>query len=165
MTICQGPIVQTAWVTVDGDSTERFLTDQVGAGAWTRIPDVHFSPETCTYRGEPADFVAHVSLTYLGDMQLEVSQPVRGDSIYTEFLATAGGGLHHICFETEDLAVAESEAAAQGIQVVQRGVMADGAMAFAYLDGSVSGVPYIELAQISPDMRSFYDYVKSQATR
>ncbi len=164
MTICQGPIIQTAWITLDCDATERFLTDQMGAGAWTRIPDVHFSPDTCTYRGEPADFVAHVSLSYLGDMQLEVIQPVRGDSIYTEFLATAGGGLHHICFETADLASAEKEAARQGVKVVQRGVMAGGGMSFAYLDGSESGVPYIELAQISPEMRSFFDHVKSKAT-
>jgi glyoxalase/bleomycin resistance protein/dioxygenase superfamily protein len=165
MTICRGPIIQTAWVTLDADSTERFLTDQIGAGGWTRIPDVHFGPDTCTYRGKPADFVAHVSLSYIGDMQLEVIQPVRGESIYTEFLRRAGGGLHHICFETADIAEVEVEAAAQGIPVVQRGIMAGGAMTFAYLDGSAAGVPYVELAQIGPDMESFFEHVKSQATR
>ena len=165
MTICQGPIIQTAWVTFDAEETERFLTNQIGAGGWTRIPDVHFGPDTCTYRGEPADFVAHVALSYIGDMQLEVIQPVRGESIYTEFLTRAGGGLHHICFETAHIAEVEGEAAAQGIPVVQRGVMAGGAMTFAYLDGSAAAVPYIELAQIGPDMKSFFEHVKSQAAR
>ena len=55
-----------------------------------RIPGVHFAPDTCTYRGEPADFVADISLSYLGDMQLELIAPVSGESVYTDFLVSAG---------------------------------------------------------------------------
>lgn len=40
--------------------------------------------------------------------------------------------------------------------------MAGGGVEFAYLDGSAAGAPYIELAQIGPDMRRFYDYVKAE---
>lgn len=63
---------------------------------------VHFTPDTCSYRGEPADFVADIALSYAGDMQLELIAPVSGRSIYSEFLRDSGPGLHHICVEAAD---------------------------------------------------------------
>lgn len=162
MAIASGGISQTAWVVQDLDATEQFFIDHLGVRKWVRIPDVHFGPETCVYRGRPADFVAHVSLSYLADMQLELIQPVRGDSIYTEFLERGGPGLHHVCFHTDDLSAALDAATAGDVEVAQRGTMAGGGVEFAYLDGSAAGAPYIELAQIGPDMRRFYDYVKAE---
>ena len=50
--------VQIAWVTRDLDATETALTALLGARKWVRMPDVHFGPESCTYRGAPADYVA-----------------------------------------------------------------------------------------------------------
>ena len=53
--------VQIAWVTRDLGTTEVALTNLLGAKKWVRMPDVHFGPHTCSYRGQPADFVAHVT--------------------------------------------------------------------------------------------------------
>ena len=53
--------VQIAWVTRDLAATEAVLTALLGAKKWVRMPGVHFSPEACTYRGQPADFVADIS--------------------------------------------------------------------------------------------------------
>ena len=78
--------VQIAWVTRDLDATEKALTTLLGAKKWVRIPDVHFAPDTCTYRGRPADFTAHISFSYAGDTQLELIAPVSGESVYSEFL-------------------------------------------------------------------------------
>ena len=152
--------VQIAWVTKDLDATERALTTLLGAKKWIRIPDVHFAPDACTYRGRPADFVAHISFSYAGDTQLELIAPVSGESVYTEFLDRAGPGLHHICVEVDDLEEAVS-AASQSAVVVQRGVMAGG-MEFAYVTAEEAGVPYIEIAHISPEIRAFFDYVKQE---
>ncbi len=91
--------VQIAWVTRDLDATEKALTMLLGAKKWIRMPGVHFGPDTCTYRGRPADFVADISLSYAGETQLELIAPVTGESIYTDFLDRAGPGLHHICIE------------------------------------------------------------------
>ena len=96
--------VQIAWVTRDLDATEAMLTALLGARTWVRMSDVPFL-EGCTYRGARADFVADISLSYAGDTQLEIIVPVRGDSIYTEFLDTVGPGLHHICMEAADAEV------------------------------------------------------------
>ncbi|QLY33064.1 VOC family protein [Nocardia huaxiensis] len=162
MTVAAGPITQIAWVVTDVAASEEFLGTCFGVRKWMRMPDVHFGPETCTYRGEPADFTAHISLAYNGDTQLELIQPVRGTSIYTEFLECGGPGLHHVCVEPADFDAALKDAAAQGIDVVQRGDMG-GQMRFAYLDGTAAGVPYLELAEIGPNMRLFFDQIKKDA--
>src|SRR5882724_9494853 len=150
--------VQIAWVTRDLDATETALTTLLGAKKWVRIPSVHFAPDTCTFRGRPADFVAHISLSYAGDTQLELIAPVSGESIYTEFLDRVGPGLHHICIEVDDIDRALAERNAES---VQRGVM-PGGMEFAYVSAEAAGVPYLEIAKISPEIRAFYDYVKQE---
>jgi catechol 2,3-dioxygenase-like lactoylglutathione lyase family enzyme len=161
MAIATGPVTQLCWVTEDIEATERFLAEQFGVPRWTRLPDIHFDPENCTLRGEPADFVVHVSLGYAGDLQLELIQPVRGESIYTEFLASSAPGLHHLCFEVDDMDVALAAAAEAGVAVVQEGSMMGGGMRFAYLDGAAHGVPYVELAWLGEEMRAFYAAIKN----
>ncbi|MCX6397503.1 MAG: VOC family protein [Propionibacteriales bacterium] len=161
MTIVTGPVTQLCWVTEDIAATEAFLTTNFGVPRWTRLPDIRFDPESCTFRGRPADFTVHVALGYLGDLQLEIIQPVSGESIYTEFLSSSPAGLHHLCFEVDDMPAALERAAAAGVDVVQAGSMMGGAMEFAYLDGSEHGVPYVELACLGADIRAFYESLKS----
>jgi catechol 2,3-dioxygenase-like lactoylglutathione lyase family enzyme len=158
--VARGPIIQVAWVIEDIDAAESQWGSAFGIAKWTRIPDVHFGPDTCTYRGEPSDHVAHVSMAYAGDLQLELIQPVSGVSIYTEFLEANGGGLHHVCFETDDMDASLAEARDAGMPVLQEGSMADGEIRFAYVDGSAGGAPYIELVTLGPTMRDFYDSMR-----
>ncbi len=158
---------QIAWVTQDLDATETALTGLLGVRKWVRIPEVHFAPETCSYLGKPADFVASISLSYLGDMQLELIQPVSGENIYSDFLRDSGPGLHHICIEAESpgrFDAALADAAAHGASVVQQGVMAGG-IQFAYVSAPQAGVPFLEIAYVSPEMRAFYDYIKQEQQR
>jgi catechol 2,3-dioxygenase-like lactoylglutathione lyase family enzyme len=150
--------VQIAWVTRDLDATEKALTTLLGAKKWIRMPGVHFGPDTCTFRGRPADFVADISLSYAGDTQLELIAPVSGESIYTEFLEAGGPGLHHICIEADDV---ERALAERNVDAVQRGVMAGG-MEFAYVSAENAGVPYLEIAYIPDEIRAFFDYVKQE---
>jgi catechol 2,3-dioxygenase-like lactoylglutathione lyase family enzyme len=155
--------VQIAWVTRDLDATELALTALLGARKWVRMPDVHFGPDTCVHRGEPADYRADISLSYAGDTQLEVIAPTSGRSIYTDFLADSGPGLHHICLETPDFEAALEQAASTA-SVVAQGVMAGG-MKFAYLSAAAAGVPYLEIAFIPPEIKAFFDHVKQQQQR
>jgi catechol 2,3-dioxygenase-like lactoylglutathione lyase family enzyme len=156
--------VQIAWVTRDLDATEKALTSLLGAKKWIRMPGVHFGPNACTYRGRPADFVADISLSYAGDIQLELIAPVTGESIYTEFLDHGAGGLHHICVEAADTDAFDAAlryAEQGGAPVVQQGVM-PGGMRFAYVSAQEAAVPYIEIAHIPDLIRAFFDYVKQE---
>src|SRR6202023_701521 len=135
--------VQIAWVTADLDATERTLTGRLGARKWVRMPAVPFGPDTCTYPGRPADFRADISLSYAGEMQLELIAPVSGESVYTEYLRDGGPGLHHIAIEAdsaEDLSKDVEHAGAGGATVVQQGVM-PGGIEFAYVSTVTAGVP------------------------
>lgn len=154
--------VQIAWVASDLDATEHALSAMLGARRWVRMPSVHFGPDTCLHRGKPADFVADISLSYAGDTQLEVIVPVRGESVYAEFLGDRGPGLHHICVEVPDPAAFEARLAAadsDGTPAVAHGTM-PGGMRFAYLSGH--GVPILEIAYVPPEIRAFFDYVKQE---
>ncbi|MGY4709279.1 VOC family protein [Mycolicibacterium sp. CBM1] len=155
--------VQIAWVTRDLGATEAALTTLLGAKKWVRMPDVHFGPETCEYRGAAADHHADISLSYAGDTQLEVIAPTRGTSIYAEFLAESGPGLHHICLEaaSADDFDATVAAAAPTAPIVAKGVM-PGGMKFAYLSAAAAGVPYLEIAYVPAEIRAFFDYVKQE---
>jgi catechol 2,3-dioxygenase-like lactoylglutathione lyase family enzyme len=156
--------VQVAWVTRDLDSTERTLTALLGAKKWVRMPGIHFGPDSCTHRGEPADFTADISLSYAGDMQLELIAPVDGESIYAEFLATSGPGLHHICMAATDetgFDTAVRDAQAGGAPVVMQGVM-PGGMRFAYVSAADAGVPFIEIAHIPADIQAVFDHIKNE---
>jgi catechol 2,3-dioxygenase-like lactoylglutathione lyase family enzyme len=164
MTLPVAVPTQIAWVTPDLDATETALTGVLGAKKWIRIPEVHFAPDSCSYHGEPADFVASISLSYLGDMQLELISPVSGQSVYSDFLRDSAPGLHHVCVEAqspEEFEAMLAQAADRGAPVVQRGVM-PGGIEFAYVSAPQAAVPYLEIAYISPEMRAFYDYIKQE---
>jgi len=164
MTLSVQSPTQIAWVTPDLDATETALTGLLGVRKWVRIPDVHFAPDTCSYLGRPADFVASISLSYLGYMQLELISPVPGENVYSDFLRESGPGLHHICMEAQSpwrFDAALAEAADHGAAVVQQGVM-PGGIQFAYVSAPRAGVPFVEIAYIPPEMRAFFDYVKQE---
>ena len=161
MTVSLQSPTQIAWVTPDMTATETALTGLLGVRKWVRIPDVHFAPDVCSYRGKPADFVADISLSYLGDMQLELITPVRGENIYSEFLRESGPGLHHVCIEVPTPDRFDASVLEAGATVVQQGEM-PGGLRFAYLSAPGAGVSYVEIAYIPPDIRAFYDYIKQE---
>ena len=164
MSLAFGSPVQVAWVANDVKATETALTGLLGVKKWVRLTDVHFAPDTCSYLGSPADFVANISLSYLGDMQLELIEPVRGPNIYSDILRAGGPGLHHVCVEAdtlEDFDAALAWAVEQGATVPQQGVM-PGGLRFAYMSAPQYGVPFLEIAHFSAEMRQFFDYIKQE---
>ncbi|MGH7948417.1 MAG: methylmalonyl-CoA epimerase [Candidatus Binataceae bacterium] len=55
-----------------------------------------------------------------GNSEVELLEPINPDGGVAKFLARRGGGLHHVCFETDDV-VAELDAArAKGIQLIDQ---------------------------------------------
>ncbi len=48
------------------------------------------------YRGKPATHEYIVAVTWVEGIQLELMQPVKGYSIYNEYLEQNKGGFHHV---------------------------------------------------------------------
>ena len=148
MSIASGSIVQVAWVVTDLDAAEGMFTEQFETGPWTRLEAVHFGPDSCTYRGQPGDFTADISLAYSGDMQLELIRPVSGDSIYTEFLSASGPGLHHVCYRVDDIRATLAALKAAGVRLIdEEPRVGAGGHLVAFVHPSATGGVLVELAE------------------
>ncbi|AWK71526.1 lactoylglutathione lyase [Rhodococcus oxybenzonivorans] len=156
MSLVTGPIFQVCWVVEDLATAERHFADQFGVAKWLRLPNVHSGPDHCTYRGEPADYVVHVSLGYAGGQQLELIEPVSGRNLYVEQLERSGPGVHHVAWVPDDFEATLAEAARRGLPVVQQGRFEGVGMEFAYLEGGRLG-GYVELMKLSEEMRAMFD--------
>jgi hypothetical protein len=66
------------------------------------------------YHGEPAWAREIIALTQVGGVQLELCQPVEGNSVYLDSLAEHGEGLHHLNFLVDDVDETASILAEQG---------------------------------------------------
>jgi len=54
-----------------------------------------------------------------GDGEIELVQPTADDTGIARHLAKRGEGMHHICFEVDDIQAAMAEMAAQGLQILE----------------------------------------------
>ena len=76
-----------------------------------------------TYRGKPAEYSLDVAWAPLGPWALELLQPKRGQSIYTEFLEKHGEGLHHlgIYLDADEYEAGYTQLVEQGFEQIQGG--------------------------------------------
>ncbi|HZN63429.1 MAG TPA: methylmalonyl-CoA epimerase [Planctomycetota bacterium] len=51
-----------------------------------------------------------------GDTVLELLEPLAGETVLSKFLESRGGGIHHVCFEVDDVMGATMELASQGYE-------------------------------------------------
>jgi methylmalonyl-CoA/ethylmalonyl-CoA epimerase len=98
-----------------------------------------------TVRGKPSDYDMDLRLAQgeMGGMGFELIQPLKGRSVYTEFLEKKGEGLHHLAYRVDDLDVETAEMEKRGFKVIQTGAMANGR--WAYFDTDKVGGMIIEL--------------------
>jgi methylmalonyl-CoA/ethylmalonyl-CoA epimerase len=86
------------------------------------------------YRGQPSTAVAKLAFIHLGQVDVELIEPVGGPSTWKEFLDSHGEGVHHIAFiiKGTDQVVAYLEG--KGIPLVQRGDYTGGM--YSYMDSA-----------------------------
>jgi len=59
-----------------------------------------------------------VALLPAGDSRIELLEPLSDDSVVGRFLAKRGEGLHHICYEVENLQSKLEEFGARGVRLL-----------------------------------------------
>jgi methylmalonyl-CoA/ethylmalonyl-CoA epimerase len=114
---------QIGAVVSDLDQTMRVLTDVFGLGPW-RVFD--WPPPDRTdieeyYYGERIHCKCRKAFADMGAVELELVQPVAGESIYADFLREHGPGLHHIRFNVPEMEPVVEYMAQSGFQVSQMG--------------------------------------------
>jgi catechol 2,3-dioxygenase-like lactoylglutathione lyase family enzyme len=94
-------------------------------------------------------------------VQVELIEPVRGRSVYREFLDTGHRGLHHVAFVVPDFPATTARLAGQGLECVTEGVL-EGAMRvdFAYFDAGPHAGSMIEILGFDAAAHAFMAELK-----
>lgn len=152
---------QVGYVVEDLTASQQWFERMMGVRGFVRMDDVEIG-SGCRYRGRPADSSMHLSLGYLGEVQVELIQPVRGPSIYTEFLERKGPGLHHVAFAVPDFEATVGALKAAGLEPIQDGHV-DSGTDFAYFDCEAGGASVIEILGFDANARAMMDAIKTGA--
>ena len=114
------PPQQIGLLVHDIHAAVRRYTDVLGIGPWVGYT---YGPDTLTelrYRGEPGQYEMHIALSTM-DPQVELIQPVRGPSIYHDWMAEHGEGLHHLAYPVPSIEEGIEELEGLGYGVIQYG--------------------------------------------
>ena len=134
------PLYQLGYVVGDIEKACRHFESAFGIGPFSPPAEVDMSG--AVLRGKTVETKILVSFAQLGDVQVEFIQPLEGENPYIEYLAKNGDGIHHLAFETEDMAAAKAHFASEGIGPIWYQDM--GFMEFAYFDISEVGGTMVE---------------------
>lgn len=115
--------VQIGAIVPDIEASIQVLTEVFGIGPFRVIdwPPAGREDIERYYYGQPADFTARMAFAELGPIELELIQPVTGQSVWADFLSQHGPGIHHIRFNTFDMDRVVAHLAAHGIGIAQMG--------------------------------------------
>ena len=93
---------QIGIIVKDAEATAKRYWDDVGIGPW-RFYTIHPSSTTAmVLRGKPIEHSCIAAIANVGDVELELIQPLDGESLWAEHLADHGEGLHHVEFGVDD---------------------------------------------------------------
>jgi catechol 2,3-dioxygenase-like lactoylglutathione lyase family enzyme len=134
-------LIQVGVVVKDLDkAVERLLSLGIGPFTPMHIPD----DAEQWFRGKPLDAKFKISGAKLGEVMLEVIQPLEGKSPHQEFLDSQGEGIQHIAFAVDDLDQEVAKLTKKGVSVLLSANLRD--VRVAYLDLGVGGLVF-ELMQ------------------
>ena len=112
------------WAAVLGVDPPRILTIKPGSEA------------KLVYRGHPSNGQAKLAFLNLGQVTLELIQPVGNDTAWKEFLDTHGEGVHHIAFQVADPDKTIKEFQDVGMPVQHQGRFDDDSGSYVYIDSA-----------------------------
>jgi len=137
-------IVHIGLVVKDMDQAVKRLT-ALGIGPFK--PRILPPDAKETYRGQP--FVpgkrVAIQITRIGNLELELIQPIDGKSPHQEFLDKKGEGIQHLGFFVDNLAESVKDLTAEGSTVILTSEFKGGG-GVAYLDLDAAGL-IVELVQ------------------
>lgn len=111
-------IVQVGIIVKDVRETAEKLEKLIGIGPFEILePDYR----DLTYHGKVGRFKIRLGLAKAGPIQVELMQPLWGETIYEEFAERKGYGLHHLGIKTDNMEESLKEMEAKSFRVVQSG--------------------------------------------
>jgi hypothetical protein len=118
-------IYQVACVTRDLEKSMKAWVETLKVGPWRVYSFTDETVKNLHVGGKPVDepFKFRIAISWIGDTEVEIIQPVYGPTIYQRFLDEKGEGLHHIKEQIADdkMESVVEDYAARGIAVTQTG--------------------------------------------
>ncbi len=92
---------------------------------------------------------ATVAFLPVGDSEVELVKPSTEDSGLGKFLAERGGGMHHLCFEVDDIAAKLDELKVKGVRLINETPMELPGRKMAFVHPKSTGGVLVELYEIT----------------
>ncbi|MDP8925180.1 MAG: methylmalonyl-CoA epimerase [Chloroflexota bacterium] len=89
-----------------------------------------------------------VALIPAGDSEIELLEPIGEDSTVRRFLDRRGSGLHHICFQVDDIEAAMREFESRGAEFIEPVPRAGAVGLVSFMPPAVADGVLVELAQV-----------------
>jgi methylmalonyl-CoA/ethylmalonyl-CoA epimerase len=103
------------------------------------------------FRGHASNGQAKLAFIKLGQVQLELIQPVGGDTSWKQFLDKNGEGVQHIAFQVADVDKSVKAFADSGMPVLHQGRYDDDSGSYTYIDSAKALGVTLEL--LHPDAK------------
>ena len=147
-------LTQVAFVVKDLQKSMESYWNILGIGPWD-VYEMH-APilQNIKYRGKTADFSIKVGNAMVGQVELQLIQPIAGESLYKEALKKEGEGVHHLQFITDDLDRINEIMNEEGFATLEGADVYDGK--FAYYDTTDALKCIWEVFQPPKEMKPAY---------
>ena len=114
-------VMQVGIVVRDVQASMRKWSELYGIGPWSLYNLGPGKIDNLQVRAKPVNFAMKVALAWIGQVEIELIQPLDKKSIYHEFLKKHGEGLHHLGLGTADGVGRQSFAGDRNLQPLQSG--------------------------------------------
>ena len=141
-----GKLEHVGVVVKDIEKTVKFL-NSLGFGSPKDSESMFEIPFKGEVRGTPMEWRVGIYNIMMGDIELELLQPLEGRDLLREYLDNVGEGIHHIGFATDDIEKATERMAAMGIKKIM-GAPGPKGGGFGYYETSLFGGIIVELRQL-----------------
>jgi methylmalonyl-CoA/ethylmalonyl-CoA epimerase len=141
-------LIQVGVVVKELDKTVEHLSS-LGIGPFTQPAPLPPDAKQW-FRDKPLDAKVKISVARLGQIMLELIQPVEGVSPHQEFLDIRGEGIQHIAFAVDNLAQEVDKLTKKGVSVLLKADLRD--IRVAYLDLGAGGLIFELFQRKSEDV-------------
>ncbi|HWQ04696.1 MAG TPA: methylmalonyl-CoA epimerase [Longilinea sp.] len=99
---------------------------------------------------EVASQKSKVAFMPCGDSEVELVTPTADDTGLAKFIAEKGGGMHHLCFEVDDIDAMLAELKAKGVRLINETAQVLPGRKMAFVHPKSTGGVLVELYQLIP---------------
>jgi catechol 2,3-dioxygenase-like lactoylglutathione lyase family enzyme len=138
-------ILQVAIIVHDIETKARAWSESLGLPISDVIITDTVDKTQAEYKGKPTNARAKLAFFHMGQLDVELIEPIGGPSTWKDQLDQHGDSLHHIAFKIKGMQEKIEYLDSQGIPLIQRGEFTGGR--YAYVDGIAQLGTILELLE------------------